>query len=76
MSGGNAEGAPPPPRLVPKTFQIFWSDNDRPVSDYVNVTGSKRENNLLMLRKGTTEFLINLDEVRLVIISDEVDPDE
>ena len=60
-----------PPTLEPKWFQVFWSDNDRPVSDYRYVTGSSRDGNVLMLVSASGTMLVNFDEVRLVVIVDE-----
>ena len=60
-----------PPKLEPKTFTIYWSDGDLPVSGYRGITGSARDGNILSLILGTGQILVNLDEVRYVLISDD-----
>lgn len=59
-------GAMPPPAPTAKDFQIFWKDNDRPVSDYTNITGSHMNGPLLVLVRHNGEYIINMNEVRLV----------
>ena len=60
-----------PPTLEPKTFTIYWSDSDLPVTSYSNVTGSARDGNILSLIRARRQVLINLDEVCYVLISDD-----
>ena len=60
-----------PPKLEPKDFSIFWADLDQRVTSYSNVTGSARDGNILSLIQGRKQILVNLDEVRYVLISDD-----
>ena len=60
-----------PPKLEPKTFAVYWSDGDSPISIYSGITGSARDGNVLSLIRGTGQILVNLDEVRMVKISDD-----
>lgn len=71
MSEAQGPGELPPPAPRPKTFQVFWSDNDRPVSDYTGITGSNLNDQILVLIKHDRELLINMGQVRLVMIVDD-----
>lgn len=71
MSEAEGSGGFAPPSPKPKSFQVFWSDNDRPVSVFENVTGSQLNGNLLILMSHNIERIVNTDEVRLILIRDE-----
>jgi hypothetical protein len=60
----------PPPAPGPKNFQVFWKDNDRPVSDYLGITGSSMNGPLLVLKRYNREFIVNMNEVRLVVVDE------
>jgi hypothetical protein len=69
MSGDTAapEGA-----AVLLTFEVWWRDGDQPVTMFDNIIGSNLEDNILYLSKvdPRVEYIINLDEVRYVRMSD------
>jgi hypothetical protein len=47
---------------------VHWSDSDQPVSDYTGIDDHFFNGRLLILRKPDREFIINMNDVRLVTI--------
>ena len=61
----------PSPAPKPKDFAVHWSDSNQPVSDYTGITGSSLDGGFLFLVKWDREFIINMDEVRIITIRDQ-----
>lgn len=70
MSEAQGPGELPPPAPRPKDFAVFWSDPDRMFTNFRNITGSNMNGSVLVLISHDIEFLVNMEEVVYVRITD------